>query len=416
MTPIVSAVPVVASPAEGNARVLILTSEFPPGPGGIGTHAHQMAAGLGKRGWDVVVLASQDYAADAAVRTFNQSQPFPVVRFRKIPGPPLEALYREIVLNRNLRSHAPAALVASGSRAVMLAAARWTGRRVPWIAIGHGTEFGARNGWQRMAVRGAYGRATAVVCVSEFTRKQMHLAGVHPKTERVIPNGADPERFRVLPDTDSAGLKADLALPGARLLVTVGNVTARKGQDIVVRAMPAILERIPGAHYLIAGLPTGGEEIRKLAAELGVADRVHLLGRVEDPRLVRILNAADIFVMTSRHTRDGDFEGYGIAVIEAALCGLPAVVASGAGLAEAVSDGHTGLCVPPEDPGSTARAIVSLLEDQALRRRMGEAARSRAEREQTWPRQIAEYDSLLRELAAFRGRRTSAPGRGAARA
>ena len=106
----------------------------------------------------------------------------------------------------------------------------------------------------------------------------------------------------------------------------------------------------------------------------------------------------------SRYTSGGDFEGFGIAAVEAALCGLPAVVASGAGLAEAVSDGHTGLCVPPEDPGSTARAIVSLLVDGALRRRMGEAARSRAEREQTWPKQVGEYDSRLGSDGRFRSR------------
>ena len=124
-----------------------------------------------------------------------------------------------------------------------------------------------------------------------------------------------------------------------------------------MRALPAIRETVPDVHYAIVGLPTLGDEIRRLAGELGVADRVHLLGRLDEARLVRLLNAADVFVMTSRHTQDGDFEGYGIAVIEAALCGIPAVVAGGSGLSEAVADGETGLCVAPEDPAATADAI-----------------------------------------------------------
>ncbi len=149
---------------------------------------------------------------------------------------------------------------------------------------------------------GGFGRAAAVVCVSEFTRAQMHAAGIRPKQERAIPNGADPERFRCLPKTNSPAIRRELGLPqGVPLIVTVGNVTERKGQDIVVRALAETSEP---AHYAIVGMPTRGVEIASLAAELGVADRVHLLGRLDGGRLVRLLNAADIFVMTSRHTRD----------------------------------------------------------------------------------------------------------------
>ena len=357
-----------------------------------------MATGLCRLGWKVAVLASQDYAADREIDDFNKTQPFEVVRFRKIAGPAFEAVYRGIVLTRRIRSFAPDVLVASGSRAVMLAAARFAGSHLPLVAMGHGTEFGARHGWRAAVLRKAFGRAAAVVCVSEFTRGQMHLAGIHPKRERVIPNGADPGRFRLLPKADAAAIREELGLSGVPLLVTVGNVTSRKGQDIVVRALPAIRERIPDIHYAIVGLPTLGDEIRRLAKDLGVADRVHLLGRVDQTRLVRLLNAADVFVMTSRHTRDGDFEGYGIAVIEAALCGRPSVVASGSGLSEAVDEGKTGLCVAPEDPAATANAIRMLLEDDALRTRMGEAARLRAEREQTWSHRVAQYDALLQEL------------------
>jgi phosphatidyl-myo-inositol dimannoside synthase len=166
-----------------------------------------------------------------------------------------------------------------------------------------------------------------------------------------------------------------------------------------VRALPAILERVPDARYVLAGLPTRGEEIRALAAGLGLSERVHVVGRLEPQKLVRLLNLADVFVMTSRRTADGDFEGYGIAAIEAALCGCPAVVAADSGLAEAIEDGQTGLCVPPDDPAATAHAIVAILEDGARRRAMGQAARRRAEGEQTWARRMVKYDELLREVA-----------------
>jgi phosphatidylinositol alpha-1,6-mannosyltransferase len=190
----------------------------------------------------------------------------------------------------------------------------------------------------------------------------------------------------------------DAAPPDGRLLITVGNVTPRKAQDVVVRALPRVLARIPDARYLLAGLPTDGERIRTIARECGVADRVHLLGRLDSARLTAALNAADVFVLTSRRTAAGDVEGYGIAAVEAALCGKPAIVSRGSGLEEAIVEGETGLAVPPDDPDAAADAAVALLSDPARRRAMGERARARALAEQTWERRIERYDAVLQRL------------------
>ena len=380
-------------------RAVIVSSEFPPGPGGIGTHAFELARGLHALGWSVSVATSQDYASPDEVGAFNRAQAFAVHPFRPMSLAPLEAVFRGFQVGSLIRREKPDVLIASGSRSVMLAAALPSGSHVPSIAIGHGSEFGLRGSWQSVAIRAAFERASAVVCVSDFTRRQMTAAGIHARRVRVIPNGADPARFRKLPRTEAEALRNELGLANARIVVTVGNLTERKGQDIVVRALPAVLERFPDTHYVMAGLPTRGEELRQLAQELGVADRVHILGRVGDDRLIRLLNAADVFVMTSRTTAGGDFEGYGIAAVEAALCGCPAVVSLESGLAEAVSAGRTGLCVAPDDPAETARAIGMLLEDEDRRRSMGEAARARAQNEQTWAGRIRAYDSLARELA-----------------
>src|SRR5262249_42098920 len=163
-----------------------------------------------------------------------------------------------------------------------------------------------------------------------------------------------------------------------------GSVTERKGQDVVIRALPHILHQLPNTHYFIIGLPAKATEFAALAQKLGVADYVHFLGRVDAGTVVRYLNCADLFVMTSRHSHDGDFEGYGIAVVEAALCSRPAVVSANSGLAEAIIDGETGLCVPEEDEIATAQAIISLLRNESRRCAMGEAAQRRAMAEQTW--------------------------------
>jgi phosphatidylinositol alpha-1,6-mannosyltransferase len=160
-----------------------------------------------------------------------------------------------------------------------------------------------------------------------------------------------------------------------------------------------VLKRIPDAHYLMAGLPAIRPKLEALAGELGVHDRVHFLGRVDDAALLGAYNACDVFVMTSRHSAEGDFEGYGIAVVEAALCGKPAVVSNDSGLVEAVVAGETGFHAPIDDPKATAAALIELLQDRELRQRMGQAARARALLEQTWSRQADRYAEVLQPLA-----------------
>jgi phosphatidylinositol alpha-1,6-mannosyltransferase len=302
-----------------------------------------------------------------------------------------------------LRRWRPNAVLATGERAVWIAAALSLSRRVPWVDVGHGSEFGMLPGWERAVTRWAFGRATAVVCVSEFTRRQMHARGITGQRESVIPNGADPERFGLIPQSEIVRFRLRERLTGP-CLITVGQVTDRKGQDIVIRALPHVLAKVPDASYLIAGLPTRVAEFSSIAQRLGVAERVRFLGRTDQELLPQYLNAADVFVMTSRQTTSGDVEGYGIAVVEAALCGKPAVVTAGSGLAEAIVDGVTGITVPEDDEVATAGAITALLTDSTLRLRMGSAARQRAIRVQTWEQKAAEYDALLRGLIDDRAR------------
>jgi phosphatidylinositol alpha-1,6-mannosyltransferase len=381
---------------------LIVATEFPPGPGGVATHAFELARHLAQRGWKVSVLASQDYVPPSEAEAFNAAQPFAVSRWVRPPLGPAGALWRLAALRKRIRLDDPSLIVASGGRAVALTALACWNARTPWVAVGHGTEFGRRRGGMPALLRWSFGRASALVCVSEYTRGLMQECGVRPRQVAVIPNGADPQRFRLLAPDATREARRELGLPEGRLLVSLGHVTERKGQDIVVRALPRILEAAPDVHYVAIGLPTLAPRIRKLAQSLGVDNRVWLPGRLDARLVVGILNAADVFVLTSRQTKDGDVEGFGIAVVEAALCGLPAVVAGGSGLAEAVRKGETGLVVPPDDPAQTAAAILDLLGDESRRETMGHRARTRALAEQTWASRVERYDALLRPLAEGR--------------
>jgi phosphatidylinositol alpha-1,6-mannosyltransferase len=163
--------------------------------------------------------------------------------------------------------------------------------------------------------------------------------------------------------------------------------------------MPAILRQIPAAHYLCVGLPLRQAQFSALARQLGVHQHVHFAGNVPAPRLAPLLNCADLFVLTSRRTSD-QWEGFGVAVVEAALCGKPSIVSINSGLAEAIIDGVTGLGVPENDEQATASAVVKLLRSQSERERMGEAARCQALATQTWNQKALAYHKLIERLHA----------------
>jgi len=380
-------------------KILIISSEFPPGPGGIGTHAYQLTKELYNLGHDLQVICRQNNTSSQEYTTFNQAQSFEIYHLSSTGNYVLKSVRQARSVLRKITKHEPDIVIATGSRMVWITAIITKLQKVQWVAIGHGTEFGFTKNWQAALTRWAFEQSNGTVCVSEFTRDYMLNRGIQPSNVTVIPNGADETAFYLLSDEEASKLRVDYNIsPETNLLVTVGNISERKGQEVVIRAMPYILAQHPNTHYAMAGLPTLRPKLEALAEDLGVHDHIQFLGRVPSDDLLRLLNTAELFIMTSRHTATGDFEGYGIAVIEAALCGLPAVVAGDSGLSEAIVPGETGLEVPQNDPIATAEAVNELLGNTARRREMGATAQRRAIDEQTWSQRVQRYEHFLNEL------------------
>lgn len=375
-------------------RLLLLSSEFPPGPGGIGTHAFQLARHLTRLGWVVHVLSPQSYTSSAERDDFNKRQPFAVTPLPERDTGTGWWASRLRMIQKTVGTLRPSLLVATGHRALMTAAAIHAIYRLPWVAVGHGSEFLNRSAVNGLLTRGAIGSAAAVIAVSEYTAGLIRAAA-HPRRLIVIPNAADGERFRT--GLDATSLRRRWDIGDGPVLLTVGQVGERKAQDVVIRALPRILSAQPKATYVMAGLPRQQEAFAALAESVGVTQRVRFAGLVADEDLPVAYNLADLFVLVSRRTAGGDVEGYGIVVQEAALCGAPAVVSRECGLTEAIREGETGLSVPPDDPEATAAAVLALVGDEARRREMGRRAREVA-LAATWSERINEYDRVLRSL------------------
>lgn len=377
-------------------KILLLSIEFPPGPGGMGTLAYQIAYRLSLAGWEATAVTPQNYADEDEIASFANDQPFSIHRVT-YEGPFLfEAVNRFIQAFKMIRRQDIAIILSVSEQAVWLGAVLALCMRRPFVAVGVGTEFARGGRIRHWLTRWAFNRAQRQIAISQYTQGLMRQIGMAMDNAEIVLCGADSDVYQAgLP---VAELRQRLQLGDGPIILTVGQVSARKAQDIVIRALPHIRQSCPNVKYLIAGLPTHQQSMEALARELGVVDHVVFLGRAAREELPALYNLADLFVLVSRQTSTGDVEGYGIVVTEAALCGVTAVVSNHSGLVETVIDGVTGLIVEPEDPEATGKAIARLLGDDALRNRMGQAARQHAIEAATWEKRISVYDKILRQV------------------
>src|SRR5213078_335602 len=212
---------------------------------------------------------------------------------------------------------------------------------------------------------------------------------------RVVHLGTTPDIFR--PDVDPDPARRAYGLDGGPWLLTVARLDFHKGIDTVIRALPAIRATVPGTRYAVAGIGSRRGALEALVAELGLGEAVRLLGFVPDQDLPALYNAADLFVLASRR-HDLLVEGFGISCVEASACGLPVIGSRSGGIPEAILEGETGLLVEPEDPAAVTAATVRVLEDEALRHRLGAAGRAAVEGYYNWDRVTADLVRIDREF------------------
>lgn len=185
----------------------------------------------------------------------------------------------------------------------------------------------------------------------------------------------------------------------------VGRLLPEKGFDVALEAFPEVVGRYPRARLVVAGEGTQRETLERRAAELGVADAVDFLGRVDPEKVPGIINTATLMVVPSRW-----FEVFGLVALEGALMGRPVVASRVGGLPEVVVEGRTGLLVEPGDVHALARAVLFLLENPDRCASMGRSARERALEDFGWEPLVDAYDRLFRSL--HRGSTGGRPGSG----
>ena len=361
-------------PSSDSGVTLLLTPDFPPWDGGVAVWAEKLAQFLTRQGRSVVVAAPQQLAEDAQ---FDARQPYPVVRLRNFKARYLKYLSAHFTVRRLVKTHRPAHILALTWHPFANAALRWA-PAAPLTLIAHGNDFMELR-WQRPIWRRRMSRAFAgarrVIAVSRETERALArlLPGLAAKTTVLYP-GVDPEEFPCLGQP-----------PEPPVLLTLGRVVQRKGQDRVIQALPAILSDFPDAEYWVAGRGSDVPRLQALTRDLRLEHKVRFLGFVPAEERIRLYERCSVYLMPSRTIGErGDFEGFGITYLEANACGRPVIGGRSGGVMDAVLDGETGFLVDPESPEEIATRTLQLLRSPELAARLGAQGRARVERKFNW--------------------------------
>ncbi|WP_067831351.1 glycosyltransferase family 4 protein [Actinomadura kijaniata] len=331
-----------------------------PDHGGVAAYVAQAAHDQARRGWRVAVACPPDGPLAARLRELEvASFPWPA---RRSPGPHL--LGEAWRLRRIIDRFDPRVVHLHSAKAGLAG-------RLPGVASGRGVVF-QPHGWSWLAATGAQrslsrwwerrsaARADTVVCVGSGELQEGRRAGVHG-TFHLVRNGVDLRRFRPCPPEGRREARAALGLPpDARLAVCVGRLTRQKGQDVLLRAWPAVRARCPRAWLALVGDGDAHDQLRSQAGP-----GVLFAPGVPDPR--RWLAASDVVVLPSR------WEGLPLVALEAMAVGRSVVASAIPGLVEVVPSG-AGVLVPVADPAELAGAVAARLADPELADAEGAAA------------------------------------------
>jgi len=374
-------------------RLLVITNDFPPRPGGIQQYVHNLLVRLDEA--EVTVLTSRWDGWQA----FDAAQPFDVVRAPTtmlLPTP--SALRQAIELTRKVK---PDLVLFGAAFPLGLLAGRITAATgVPCMGFSHGVEVAMA---ATPVARALMGKVAAdlrlLTAVSGWAAGKVERAARDRCPVELLVSGVSVEDYN--PSVDGSGVREANGLGDDPVCVCVSRLVPRKGQDVLIGAWPLVLAKVPSARLLIVGGGPYDKRLRELAGRTGpTGGRVHFTGAVPWEALPAHYAAGDVFAMPCRTRWGGlDLEALGVVFLEAAATGLPVVAGDSGGAPETVEHGATGLVVDGRSRAEVADAVAGLLADPERARAWGEAGRRRIEAEFSWTAVARRFAGLLDRAA-----------------
>ena len=395
-------------------HILLLSWEFPPPlVGGSMIYMYELARHLPQGSITVLANSTYDPQAEAA---FDQVQPFRIIR----TGYPYSSLKpigkrRKLglllrwmrILEQTLRQHpTDVLLIVTVFPLGILGVLMRLFRGKPYLILSHGEELSvqlrARGPWiwiRSAAYRLSFRLAQGGIVISGFTAQHTQRFGLPPaRTFKIIPPYTG-DRFHADPAFIEQ-VRDYYSLVGKRVILCVGRLIERKGQDRLLETMPLVLTDVPDALLVLVGEGPYEPALRQIIADQGLEQCVLMTGQVDAKVLGALYELCEVFAMPNRTLTSDDTEGFGIVFTEASAHGKPVIGGNAGGTSDAIIDGQTGFLVDGNNVAEIAQRMICLLKNPDLAKRLGQAGRERVLTELRPDRAAAELLSFVSKVIA----------------
>jgi phosphatidylinositol alpha-1,6-mannosyltransferase len=392
-------------PVASNASVLLITNDFGPRAGGIETFIHGLLERM-PHGSCIVYTSSQEGNEEFDQKWLTHFG-VEVVRDRSkilLPTPRVAKKIKEILSTRNI-SHiwygaaAPLGLLNPALKRYQSNSST-PSPSLRTVALTHGHEvWWAKIPPFSLVFRGIASSLDQIGYLTTYTRNEISK-GISERDRsklRQIAPGIDINHFRQSPDIEfEKNFRHRYGVENKRLIISVGRLVHRKGQDRLIEALPKILDEIPDAHLLLVGEGPHRRKLDRIASRLKVQSAITFLGRLHLDELPKHLSLAEIFAMPSRNRLAGlEVEGLGIVYLEASSCALPVIAGRSGGAVDALIDGETGLLVDGTKVDEIATACIQLMKEKEFSTGLGKRGSEWVREQWSWDRWSAEFQTAL---------------------
>jgi len=364
-------------------RIVLVTYLFPPFHGGVADAVAKLSLGLARRGHDVIVYTTRMWKHAIASNDGSNTAGLQVKRILGIAG--VQILYgllpNPIAIRRELRVDKPDVVNIHGVGHLENDYISQISKDSAIVLTGHGGKsmFDCPGrpkyqlmGWaiyEKAILKRTVSRINRVIALSEYEISYWHSLGVPNRKIDIIPWGVGPDCY-LEHDWNTFERKYKTRRP---IILSVGSLVVGKGQEWLVRSLPKIVKRFPDATCVLCGPDLGyGTALKNLAEALGVSQNLRITGYLSREELMQAYAACDVFVSPS------DFEGFGLATIEAAAFGKPIVTTNVGAIPYLLQNGKSALFVPQRDDARIAEAVLQVLANPELGRRLSQSAKEKS--------------------------------------
>jgi phosphatidylinositol alpha-1,6-mannosyltransferase len=376
-------------------KIICITNDFGPRAGGIETFVMGLIERLPVG--SVTVYTSQQGDTRAYDQNWLDKFGVRVIRDKSkvlLPTPRVFRAVRRVIVSEKIESiffgaAAPLAVMAGGFR-------KAGAKKI--VALTHGHEVWWARIWPFNWAIGYIGRSVDhLTYLGDFTRAKISRALSQKSISAMVKIAPGIDTAHFAPSASATQLRQSLGLTNKKVIVSVGRLVHRKGQDSLISALPEILRHHPDTHILMVGEGPHRKKLEALTVNLALKNSITFIGRIQYSDLPSYICVGDLFAMPSRSRLAGlEVEGLGIVYLEASACGLPVIAGKSGGAPDAVLEGVTGVTVDGRNSSDIARAAIALLDDLDMARAMGARGREWVISNWRWEIWAKEFGKLFR--------------------